>query len=218
MKLKTLIINYFMSFGPDCVVELRDRGLALINGINEASDTASSNGAGKTNLQEALPWCIYGKTTKGVGVNDVVNNIHKKDCFVKAIFEDDEYDYHIHRYRKHHEHGDDLLFFRTNGTDEKENLAGVDKAETQQRIEQFVGCGFTLFCNSAYFSQNNVHPFSTYTDKQIKTIFIDALNMGRFTGGMEKARMDLKTLREELATLGGRKSRLEEEADEADPF
>ena len=216
MKLKSLTLNFFMSFGPENTIDLEDRGLTLINGINEASDTASSNGAGKTNLQEALLWVLFGKTTKEVAANDVVNNLHKKDCFVKAVFSTESHYYHIHRYRKHSEFGDDLHFFRTAAEGaEKENLAGVDKAETQKRIEQFLGCGFTLFCNSAYFSQGNVKPFSTYTDKQIKEVFIDALDMGRFTAGLEKARLDLKTLREELATLEGRKTRLAEETQEA---
>ena len=215
MKLRSLYIDYFMSFGPGNLVDLADRGLVLINGINEISDMADSNGAGKTSLQEALLWSVYGKTTKDVGVNDVVNNIHKKDCFVRAIFEDGDFDYRIERYRKHSEHGDDLKFVRV-GADGEENLAGVDKAETQKRIEQFMGCGYTLFCNSAYFSQNNVKPFSTYTDKQIKEVFIDALDFTRFTNGLEKARHDLKVLREELATIQGRKERLLEEAMEAE--
>ena len=210
MKLKSLAINYFMSFGPDNIIDLADRGLVLINGVNNISATASSNGAGKTNLQEALLWCIFGETSKGVPANDVVNNIHKKDCFVKAIFDTEEFEYHIDRYRKHSEFGDDLHFYRIKDG-EKENLAGVDKSETQKRIEQFIGCSFTLFCNSAYFSQGNVKPFSTFTDKQIKEVFIDALNMGRFTQALEKVRFDLRTLREELANLEGRKTRIKEE-------
>lgn len=215
MKLLQMTLNYFMSFGPSNTVKLDGRGLTLINGVNEISDTASSNGAGKTNLQEALPWVLFGKTTKGVDVNDVVNNIHKKDCYVEAEFEDGTDTYHIIRYRNHSDHGDDLLFFKINDEGEKENLAGVDKAETQQRIEKFIGSGFTLFCNSTYFSQNNVKPFSTFTDKQLKEVFIEALDMGRFTQALEKTRLDLKTLREEQATLQGRKIRLEEEVSEA---
>ncbi len=216
MKLKSLYIDYFMSFGPGNEIPLADRGLVLINGINEISDSASSNGAGKTNLQEALLWAFFGETTKGVPVNNVVNNIHGKDCLVRVILEDGEIIYYIERYRKHSEHGDDLLFYRIT-PDGKESLAGVDKAETQKRIEQFLGCGFTLFCNSSYFSQVNVKPFSTYTDKQIKEVFIDALDMNRFTGkALEKIRLDLKTLREELATIQGRRLRLNEEIEEAE--
>ena len=216
MKIKTLNIDYFMSFGPGNSINLEDRGLTLVNGINEISESAISNGAGKTNLQEAITWAIYGQLTKNVGVNDVVNNIHKKDCRVEIVLDSDEWDYHIERFRKHTAHDDDLLFYRTRkDPEENENLAGVDKAETQGRIERFIGCGFTLFCNSAYFSQVNVKPFSTYTDKQIKEVFIEAIDISRFSVALEKVKDDLKTFRKEAATLEGKQARLNEEIEEA---
>ena len=218
MKLKELVINYFMSFGPDNRIPLMDRGLTLINGVNKISTTASSNGSGKTNLQEALFWACFDKTTKNVLADDVVNNIHKKDCSVEAIFQcDDGYEYHICRYRKHSEFGNDLHFFRIQeGALKKENLEGVDKKETQFRIEHFLGCGSTLFCNSSYFSQLNVKPFATFTDKQLKEVLLEALDMTRFSDAKEKVRFDLKTYRKELDTLTGRQDRLNEEFEESD--
>jgi DNA repair exonuclease SbcCD ATPase subunit len=216
MKLDFLRIDYFMSFGAGNIIDLADKGLCLINGINEASGAASSNGAGKSALQEALLWALYGQTTKGVAAGDVVNNQHKKNCEVTVGLIDGDWHYHICRFRAHDKYGDSLLFSRNMGEGtEAEDLCGVDKAATQARIDQLLGCGFTLFCNSAYFSQGNVKPFCTFTDKQIKEVLIEALDMGRFTAGQERIRIDLRILCEERAKFVGQCSRLEEEIAEA---
>ena len=85
LKLKSVEIQNFMSFGPDPVqVELNGKGLLLLEGENQISLSASSNGSGKTNLIEAIAWAFYGKTTKGVAVDDVVNDTSRKDLMVSV--------------------------------------------------------------------------------------------------------------------------------------
>lgn len=48
-------------------------GLYFLWGRNEVEPRLGSNGAGKTRLWEAICWCIFGKTSKGLKAGDVAN-------------------------------------------------------------------------------------------------------------------------------------------------
>lgn len=218
MKLISTTIRSFMSFGPEEMTQVwEDIGLVLFEGENQAAKSASSNGAGKTNLMEAVIWCNFGKTTKGVGADDVVNDKVKKGCMVRNDFVDRATGerWAITRYRKDAEYGNNLIFKKVTTAGETIDLNGVDIDATQSNIDNFLGGSFTLFCNSTYFSQNNIRPFSLFTDKQIKESLIEALDLNRFTGAMAVVRDDLKVLRGETATVTGKLKRVDEEIVEA---
>jgi DNA repair exonuclease SbcCD ATPase subunit len=216
MKISTVLIDNFMSFGPGEMINLADRGLLLLEGVNEAASSASSNGAGKTNLMEAIAWCLFGKTSKEVAADEVVNNQVKKDCRVQVYLEDGKELYYVARFRKHKDHGNELLFKKVMAhSGEEMNLTGVDMAETQKKIEDFLGCSFTLFCNSIYCSQQNLRPFSLFTDKQIKEVFMEALDLGRFMEALTNVRAEKSSLDAEISKLFGRQARLDEELSEA---
>ena len=86
LKIVNVEIRNFMSFGDEAQkINLQDRSLVLLEGQNLKSSSASSNGAGKTNILEAIVWCLYGKTTKNVSVAEVVNNHSKKNCVVSVL-------------------------------------------------------------------------------------------------------------------------------------
>ena len=44
-------------------VELDQRGLVLIQGVNSDDSSASSNGSGKSTLMNSLMWCLYGENS-----------------------------------------------------------------------------------------------------------------------------------------------------------
>ncbi len=217
MKLLETTVRSFMSFGEETTQEWDDIGLVLFEGQNNAAKSASSNGAGKTTLLESIPYGIYGQTTKGVGVEDVVNDKIKKNCMVRNIIgnPDTGEKWTITRYRKDNEFGNELHFKYTDAEGKITDLAGVDAKATQDRIDNFMGGSFTLFCNSVYFSQNNIKPFSLFTDKQMKTALVEALDLSRFFTALENVRLDLKTVRKEHDLVKGKKNRVEEEIEEA---
>lgn len=49
-----------------------DPGLYSLTGENLANSRLGSNGAGKSSLLEAIHWCLYGKTSRGLKANDIV--------------------------------------------------------------------------------------------------------------------------------------------------
>jgi DNA repair exonuclease SbcCD ATPase subunit len=197
MKILRVEFDNFLSYGPGNRLDLADLGLVLIQGANLAATSASSNGAGKTSLIETLPWCFYGLTTKGMAADEVVNDIVKKDCRVSVFLEDAGKEYEITRYRKHSV-GGNAVSFAVLEEDGWVSLAGVDGNETQRRIEQFLGASFPVFTNSVYFSQTNVKPFSEFTDKQIKEVFVKIFDLARYQAALEETRRDLIKLDKDI--------------------
>ena len=89
-------------------IDLNDRGLVLIEGVNEDDPSAKSNGAGKSSIVDALCWCLYGKTARGVSSDAVVNRKTKKNCCVSVLIQDGEDEYPVVRSRKHDKNGTGL--------------------------------------------------------------------------------------------------------------
>ena len=198
LKIVNVEIRNFMSFGDEAQkINLQDRSLVLLEGQNLKSSSASSNGAGKTNILEAIVWCLYGKTTKNVSVAEVVNNHSKKNCVVSVFLYDSNTDdhYEIKRYRKHDAEGNGLLFLKPlkEPSEFVENLSGVDNKETQARINNLLGSSFGLFCTSTYFSQANIKPFSLFTDVEIKNTFMESMDLTKFSDALQNARESVKT-------------------------
>lgn len=68
LKFRRLIISEFKSFRGKHVIRLADYGAGLhfIRGRNLAEPDLQSNGAGKTSLWDALSWCLFGRSLRGV--------------------------------------------------------------------------------------------------------------------------------------------------------
>ena len=97
----------FLPFGPEGIElnfsnygnivlihgENRDaKSIEKTDSINEDLSKVSSNGSGKSSLQEIIVWTLYGKTIKRpekIKINQVIHNKIKKDC--RTIVEFDKY-------------------------------------------------------------------------------------------------------------------------------
>ena len=81
MDIKSLSIRNCLTIGH-AELELDSRGLLLVQGENRDDTSAKSNGAGKSSILDALCWCLFGETARGVSGDDIVNTTAKKDCSV----------------------------------------------------------------------------------------------------------------------------------------
>lgn len=192
MKIVKLKVNNFMSFGEGNDIALADRGLLLIDGENLAAGSASSNGAGKTSLVDAIPFAIFGETTKGILVDEVVNSKAGKDCLVSVTVDSAKGLFEITRTRKHSKFNNSLTFRKVDADGNVlADLSGVDTTDTQERINRFLGMTYPIFMNSVYFAQESLKPFCELTDKQIKETFMKILSLERFIGSLEAVRSDI---------------------------
>ena len=166
------------NFGPfkEARYSLDNKGLVQVKGVNKSDKGSDSNGAGKSSLLEAIVWCLFGKTAKGLNKTDVIRK-GSSVCEVRV------------RFTK----GDERFFlFRKRGKEEKVFIAATkDKDEdsrhatwvdmtlgtlalNQKLIEKIIGCDYEVFCESVYIGQENLPNIPAMTDRQIKDLLENA--------------------------------------------
>ncbi|WP_370427807.1 AAA family ATPase (plasmid) [Klebsiella pasteurii] len=182
MKFLTLEVENFMALA-NAKVELDQRGLVLIQGVNAGDSSASSNGAGKSTLMNSLMWCIYGETSHGVKGDDVLSTGHEKNCRVKVTIEDEGKRYAIIRHRKHKEFKNRLIVRGEDGDMTK----GKDSL-TQEFVERLIGASKEVFMASIYASQEAMPDLPGMSDKNLKTIVEEAAGVDRLTKAYAIAR------------------------------
>ncbi|HEO9758701.1 TPA: AAA family ATPase [Klebsiella pneumoniae subsp. pneumoniae] len=182
MKFLTLEVENFMALA-NAKVELDQRGLVLIQGVNAGDSSAASNGAGKSTLMNSLMWCIYGETSHGVKGDDVLSMGHEKNCRVKVTIEDEGKRYAIIRHRKHKEFKNRLIVRGEDGDMTK----GKDSL-TQEFVERLIGASKEVFMASIYASQEAMPDLPGMSDKNLKTIVEEAAGVDRLTKAYAIAR------------------------------
>ena len=95
------------------------------------------NGIGKTTILDALCWALYDVTTKGRKGDSVIRKRSGKNTYVRLDFKIDDDYYIIKNYRKHHKLGDSKLIYK-NGEDEKHDISGATRKDTNLIIEQLL--------------------------------------------------------------------------------
>lgn len=181
MKIKSLMIQNFLTIGEG-EVKLDDRGLCLIQGINNDDSSAISNGSGKSSIADALAWCIYGITARGYGGDSVVNKVTGKDTVVGAHIEDGPYTYQICRYRKHKINKNRTLVSRWDTDNESTTVVDLTKGtekDTQEVIDQIMGCSLEVFMAAIYAGQEAMSDLPRMTDKQLKVLIEEAAGVQR---------------------------------------
>ncbi|MGZ9825256.1 AAA family ATPase (plasmid) [Klebsiella pneumoniae] len=182
MKFLTLEVENFMALA-NAKVELDQRGLVLIQGVNAGDSSAASNGAGKSTLMNSLMWCIYGETSHGVKGDDILSTGHEKNCRVKVTIEDEGKRYAIIRHRKHKEFKNRLIVRGEDGDMTK----GKDSL-TQEFVERLIGASKEVFMASIYASQEAMPDLPGMSDKNLKTIVEEAAGVDRLTKAYAIAR------------------------------
>jgi len=192
MIFERLIIENFLSI-KEASVELNGRGLLLIQGVNRENGGASSNGAGKSSVVDAVFWTLYGKTARGIGTDEVVNDTVGKDCRVSLLLKDGDDEYLITRHRKHAKGKNRLVVFM-NG---KEITSGTDK-QTQEQVNKIIGSTESVFANSVYAGQEAMPDLPNRTDKELKSLVEEAAGIDRLNLAYQAQLKKASTLKTEV--------------------
>ena len=191
MKFPTLKIQNFLAI-TEAEISLADRGLCLIQGINNDDTSATSNGAGKSSIADALCWCLYGITARDVSGDDVINEQAGKETIVTVLVEDDTERYRITRHRKHKTGKNALHVFKlettVSGAINEVNLTkGTDKL-TQEVVDKILGSSFDVFRSSICAGQEQMPDLPAMTDKNLKSLLEEASGATILEAAYEEAR------------------------------
>ena len=186
-----LSIKNFLVIG-EAEVDLHNCGLTLIEGRNEDDESANSNGAGKSSLVDALCWCLYGVTGRGVSGDAVINKKAKKECVVGVeVWTEGLNCYYIERGRKSKRLGNNLIVQHVivDGNDVGSGceLTKTTVADTQALVNDLLGCSYEIFTSSIYAVQEKMPDLPALTDKALKTLIEEAAGIGKLQKASEIA-------------------------------
>ena len=181
---KLTIRNFFCL--REFEISFQNRGLVLISG---------PNGSGKSSIYEAILWCLFNRTARQSRVDDVVNDIVKKDCQVIIDGYLNGKPLKVSRFRKHSVAGNDLVVVY-----DGENFKG-SPSEIQLQLEKLVRADFNQFLLISSFIPERIRTFAAATPAQRLAILGGILDLHHFDMAYEYTRSRLKQYQVELASL-----------------
>lgn len=212
MTLLELHIQNFISFGPVQKVKLAGQGLVLIEGENKDDDTVESNGSGKSTIFEALLWCLFGKTLRGLSADAVVSKKKGKDCRVTLLMQtEDGTACSVMRTRRDSEHKNYLRLLVGD-----KDMTCSDSSATQEEINKLLGTTYETFVNSVVFGQGVMKHFASMTDKEQKSIMDKLIGVEGISAAFLKAKEETKRITAELESLDIEESQAALERESAD--
>lgn len=212
VRLERVVIRGFMCFAEERF-DVRD-GVTLV--VGEARDF-ESNGAGKTTLFEAIYWALFGRTTKGMASEEVIQ-WGQKDCEVELILHDTSRDQQVTVRRSRSRGGAGSLSVETGPKDG--SLAGVlwggSASQLTDELQKYLGITPSLFQALAYFSQSKLVLFSQATDSERKGMLSDLCGLEVFQHAAANARSRSVEMDNKVQSLEQRSGSLQNELDMVD--
>ena len=141
--LKELTIRNFLSFGNvSQTIKLDSDSFRIITGQNKdkSDNEEDKNGVGKSSIQLAIHYALFGKSTGNrIVLGQMINNINKNNMLVSLKFDKDDIHYEIIRGRT-----PNVLKLLRNGENIIDESQG-DSRETQKDIEKIIGFDDDLY-------------------------------------------------------------------------
>lgn len=204
MKFPYALLENFMGIGR-AEVNLADKGLVLIQGVNEDDTSSESNGAGKSSIPDGIAWIAYGATRKvgstSLSADGVVNTTTGKNTYgVLHAVEDDGSYYVIERWRKKSHKGKRagcaIAYHAADGTLIKDLTGGTDKL-TQVEIDKALGASEEVFLAAIYAAQESLPDLPAMTDTELKKLIEEASGITTLVRAYEIARKKLGEIQRE---------------------
>ena len=125
-----------------------------------------------SSILNAIVWALYGKTTKGLAADEVVNNINQRDCIVSLEFVKNNQYIRVNRYRKLNGRNNKLELF-INGKD----VSKANMNDTQAMLDDIIKINFRSFISSVMFAQDRVFSFTEASKARRKEIIENILQV-----------------------------------------
>jgi DNA repair exonuclease SbcCD ATPase subunit len=190
--MRNLNFNYagawnFLPFGPEGIeINFKNYGnIVFIEGINkdakaideEEDYKISSNGTGKSSIQEIIVYALYGKTIKRpekINIDDVVHNKIGKNC--KCIVEFDKYRVVRTRMEGGKKNKNSLRLWESETGEWNDNteITLGSMVATQKKIDEIIGLTYESFINICIFTDDQRSCFLE-CDKNTKREIVENL-------------------------------------------
>ncbi|MER9176255.1 AAA family ATPase [Mesorhizobium sp. M0955] len=200
MKFTKLRIENFLAI-TEADINLADRGLVLIQGINHDDSSADSNGAGKSSIADALCWALYGTTARDVTGDDVINDKAGKGTLVQVDIEDGDDVWRIKRHRKHPKGKNSLVVLHLLKDGTINDLTKGTEKLTQPLVDKIVGASHDVFTSAVYAGQERMPDLPAMTDKNIKILVEEAAGVTLLEEAYKEARERVGTAKAACDTI-----------------
>lgn len=181
---KRISISGFQSLGEEISIDLQQRGITLIKGINLYEENASSNGSGKSSIFESIFFSLYGTTTNGVVYP--ANRYLKNGYSLKLEFNLNNVNYTIIRTGKGKT--STVTIFKDNKDISKRN-----KTDTEKFIQNdILKLPQDLFLSTVFLSQGFNGDISKLTPSGRKERIETLINTAEVTEGFRKEVQKIK--------------------------
>lgn len=198
MRLQHLRVHNFGSV-EDAEVPLDEQGLVLLEGEN--LDAGGSNGSGKTTLvPDAISWCLFGVTTKGLKADEVVrvSAAPNDGTEVQLSFELGGRNITIARYRKHATAGNRIMLI-VDGEDRTPATAKL----TEDAIVEMLGTTQQVWQYAVILGQGLAFRFSQLSDGERERLLEDIVQAQVYDEARQRAQKRERALAEQAAGLRG---------------
>jgi DNA repair exonuclease SbcCD ATPase subunit len=187
-----MTVSDFMSFGK-VTLDLANRGLTLIEGVNLDDPSVESNGSGKSGIAEAMLWALFDKTSRGIKADEVIRRGAKK-AEVRLHFKVDGSDYVVTRVRSK---GKPSAHVEENGVD----VTPHDQREVNTMVERLLGTTFEVFLLTVVLAQGFESKFSSLGDTSRKEMLESFLGIEVYDQAKLAVSRQVKDLRSKLTEL-----------------
>lgn len=187
MDLGLLTLSNFLCF-ESAQIDLQNRGLVAIVGLNKEGGAFDRNGVGKSAILDAICWVLFGKTLRGLEASDVIRR-GTKNCQVSVQIHDGEEVYIVRRKRSSSK--TELSLEKHLKNDEVSDASSFNISDTQNKIETILGMDFQTFQNVVIFGDDVVR-FARATDREQKAILDKILDSEQYERALEIVKSKIK--------------------------
>ena len=217
IKFKTLTIQNFLSYGnAPILLELDNIGTTLIIGedLDNTASGTGANGVGKTTWVNALIYALYGKPLSNISMDNLINNINKKNMRVEVEFEKNDKIITVRRARKEKGLGNYAkVFVRPIGTalDESTHDETPDSVSNiNDYIIDYLGIPYELFIRIVTFTATHT-PFLDLTLRQQLDIMEELFSLTQLSIKAELLKSKMKDTKQSLEIKIKHNEQLEKE-------
>ena len=196
LELGCLTAENFQSF-KNLDFDFRNvRGMStLIMGDNRDDELASSNGAGKSVILEAISWVLFGTTFRTLRYADEVINLQEDSCQVRLDLILDNKMFTVFRTRKKGKSTVLALFEGDN-----ELMVDSDSRSKQAQLESILGFNFETFTNSVMFHLDYV-AFPELKPAERAEILTEIGNLDIYVKAATQAKQETVKMTSDITTL-----------------